>query len=348
MAAKLFLGTLAVLLWCHKAQAENFTVLIVQPGRATYPWRTQSLAPYVLDQIEPTVAFAIEELQENGVLGDNTFHIDTFDSACSYYIALTELLDTYYEDSLKPNVIIGPTCLYVTTEVSRLASHWDVPVLTAGAPASGFRHSDFGEYRTVTRMEHTDNKLADVVGSLLVELGFNSTRVALVYPGEDSDSDVCYYRMQAIRQKLAAEQTARVVLDRTYSHTPSFGFYLNEVEERARAHPDKISDGILNHLRQPSAYFPRRGTAERAWNFRGTPRRFYRRNPTPLLGAALVLKVPAPPRSGQYTAGTPLVATGERPVFSRLRHVGPLFMSGEISSCEGSLSKFPIDLLKKC
>ncbi|XP_078699443.1 atrial natriuretic peptide receptor 1-like isoform X7 [Branchiostoma floridae x Branchiostoma belcheri] len=236
MAAKLFLGTLAVLLWCHKAQAENFTVLIVQPGQATYPWRTQSLAPYVLDQIEPTVAFAIEELQENGVLGDNTFHIDTFDSACSYYIALTELLDTYYEDSLKPNVIIGPTCLYVTTEVSRLASHWDVPVLTAGAPASGFRHSDFGEYRTVTRMEHTDNKLADVVGSLLVELGFNSTRVALVYPGEDSDSDsdVCYYRMQAIRQKLAAEQTARVVLDRTYSHTPSFGFYLNEVEERAR------------------------------------------------------------------------------------------------------------------
>ncbi|CAH1254748.1 NPR3 [Branchiostoma lanceolatum] len=200
----------------------------VQPRQATYPWRAQSLAPYVLDQIEPTVAFAIEELRENGVLGNsNTFHIDTFDSACSYYIALTELLDAYYQDSLKPSVIIGPTCLYATTEVSRLASHWEVPVLTAGAPASGFRHSDFGEYKTVTRMGHTDNKLADVAVSLLVYLNFTSTRLALLY----ADTDVCYYRMQAIKQKLA---TARVVLDRTYSDNSLFGFHLKEVEERAR------------------------------------------------------------------------------------------------------------------
>ncbi|XP_035661370.1 uncharacterized protein LOC118405741 isoform X3 [Branchiostoma floridae] len=213
MAARLFLVTFCLILLSGKIEvfSEDFVILVIQPQDVRYAWS--------LDKITLTVEWAIDDLGDRGLfnsLGTNTvFRVLSLDSECSQYRTNLKLTYLYYEQRLRPSVIIGPTDVFTVAEASRLGTHWKVPVITAGGPASTFREDEFQGAPMLTRVGHTDNKLAKAVGSLLSH--FNWTRVALVYRDSKSKchGSTCFFRIKAIKDMLNETKTANITMERT-------------------------------------------------------------------------------------------------------------------------------------
>ncbi|MED6284058.1 hypothetical protein CHARACLAT_015374 [Characodon lateralis] len=87
-----------------------------------------------------------------------------------------------------PWAFIGPGCDYSSSPVARFTTHWDVPMVTAGARAIGFK-----TYGAVTNTGPTHLKLGEF--SLKIQETFGWQRHAmLVYSdNKDSNDDRPYY-----------------------------------------------------------------------------------------------------------------------------------------------------------
>ncbi|CAH1254747.1 NPR3 [Branchiostoma lanceolatum] len=192
--------------------------------------------PWSLDKIQPTVEWAIDDLGDAGLLGkDNVFRVHTLDSECSQYRTNVKLTKLYYEQLLRPIVIIGPTYVFTVVEASRLGTHWGLPVITAGGSASTLRQSGFEGAPMLTRVGHTDNKLADALESLL--LNYSWTRVAIAYNDSQNTCyrDTCYFRIKAIKDKFNVNGTAvNITMDKQYSSPDDLDNTLKEIAEVAR------------------------------------------------------------------------------------------------------------------
>ncbi|XP_019619011.1 PREDICTED: atrial natriuretic peptide receptor 2-like isoform X2 [Branchiostoma belcheri] len=248
----LVLGLLySVVMHAGRVSTAEFNVVIVQPRNAEYEWTDTSLAHVTMDQIEPAVNLAIKSVGETGMLGQHNFTTHTVDSECSHYMTLVRLVDLYYKANVRPDVLIGPTCTYAVGHAGRLASHWAVPIISAGGQPSALRNKTggyHGEYKTLTRMGVTYNKMANVVVELLWKYNWN--RVALVHYDARNQQNDCKYGAQAIKEKLdrirsnttldekvpADKDPIDLVLDKAYDKDSNLSYdtFLVELAERAR------------------------------------------------------------------------------------------------------------------
>ncbi|KAI8481358.1 hypothetical protein Bbelb_409220 [Branchiostoma belcheri] len=248
----LVLGLLySVVMHTGRVSSAEFNVVIVQPRNAEYEWTDTSLAHVTMDQIEPAVNLAIKSVGETGMLGQHNFTTHTVDSECSHYMTLVRLVDLYYKANVRPDVLIGPTCTYAVGHAGRLASHWAVPIISAGGQPSALRNKTggyHGEYKTLTRMGVTYNKMANVVVELLWKYNWN--RVALVHYDARNQQNDCKYGAQAIKEKLdrirsnttldekvpADKDPIDLVLDKAYDKDSNLSYdtFLVELAERAR------------------------------------------------------------------------------------------------------------------
>lgn len=151
--------------------AENITVAVLLPDNIKYPWAS----PRVL----PAIRMARENIIKSGLLGAHSinvlnFSVEDSSGSCSENKAQIIAVDTKLYH--KPDVFIGPGCVYAVASVGRFASHWKVPLITAGGLAFGFDNSE--EFGTIFRSGPTTTKLGDFVNALHVH--FNWTRRALM------------------------------------------------------------------------------------------------------------------------------------------------------------------------
>uniref|UniRef100_A0AAR2JJ30 Guanylate cyclase n=1 Tax=Pygocentrus nattereri TaxID=42514 RepID=A0AAR2JJ30_PYGNA len=156
--------------WCG-AHAGNITVAVMLPDNLKYPWAS----PRVL----PAIRMARERILQSDLLGGHAvnllnFSVEDSTGSCSENKAQIIAVDTKLYH--KPDAFIGPGCVYSVASVGRFASHWKLPLITAGGLAFGFDNSE--EFRTVVRTGPTTTKLGDFVNSLHAE--FNWTRRALM------------------------------------------------------------------------------------------------------------------------------------------------------------------------
>ncbi|XP_036436109.1 atrial natriuretic peptide receptor 2 [Colossoma macropomum] len=156
--------------WCG-AHAVNITVAVMLPDNLKYPWAS----PRVL----PAIRMARERILQSDLLGGHAvnllnFSVEDSTGSCSENKAQIIAVDTKLYH--KPDAFIGPGCVYSVASVGRFASHWKLPLITAGGLAFGFDNSE--EFRTVVRTGPTTTKLGDFVNSLHAE--FNWTRRALM------------------------------------------------------------------------------------------------------------------------------------------------------------------------
>ncbi|KAI8495870.1 hypothetical protein Bbelb_262860 [Branchiostoma belcheri] len=220
-----------------EVSSEEFVILVIQPQDAKYAWS--------LDKIQTTVEWAIDDLGLAGLLGprdNNFFTVHTLDSECSQYRTNVKLTNLFYEqpETLRPSVIIGPTDVLTVVEASRFGTHLDVPVITAGGSASTCRN-EFRGAPMLTRVGHTDNKLADAVESLLKNNSW--TRVALVYRDSQSTcyGNTCYFRMLAIKEMLN-RTTTDLTMDRRYRGPVELASI--KQEELKRTLPEEIESTL--------------------------------------------------------------------------------------------------------
>ncbi|XP_026961343.1 atrial natriuretic peptide receptor 2 isoform X8 [Orcinus orca] len=128
--------------------ARNLTLAVVLPEHnLSYAW--------AWPRVGPAVALAVEALGR-ALPVDLRFVSSELDGACSEYLAPLRAVDLkLYHD---PDLLLGPGCVYPAASVARFASHWRLPLLTAGAVASGFAAKN-EHYRTLVRTGPSAPKL---------------------------------------------------------------------------------------------------------------------------------------------------------------------------------------------
>ncbi|XP_059921303.1 atrial natriuretic peptide receptor 3 [Gadus macrocephalus] len=172
-----------LLLWPLSSGSEVVDVLVILPKNNSY------LFSY--PRVAPALQYAQRRLRGADPHGALTFNLSYADSECGNS-ALFSLVDGSCEK--RPDLILGPVCEYAAASVARLASHWDIPMVTAGALAAAFSHKS-GEYSHLTRVAPSYLKMAETFAAMFQHFSWRS---ALLVYEDDKEERTCHFTLEAV------------------------------------------------------------------------------------------------------------------------------------------------------
>uniref|UniRef100_A0A667Y947 Natriuretic peptide receptor 3 n=1 Tax=Myripristis murdjan TaxID=586833 RepID=A0A667Y947_9TELE len=167
---------------------EDVEVLVILPKNNSY------LFSY--PRVAPAIDYAQQRLKKDG--GEYSglqFKIQYENSDCGND-ALFTLVDKSCEK--KPDLILGPACEYAAAAVVRLASHWNIPVISAGALATGFSHKNT-EYSHLTRIAPSYLKMAETFTAMFQYFTWKS---ALLVYEDDKEERNCFFTLEGVYHLL--------------------------------------------------------------------------------------------------------------------------------------------------
>ncbi|XP_042303779.1 atrial natriuretic peptide receptor 3 [Sceloporus undulatus] len=181
---------------------------------------------FSLGRVRPAIEYAVRSLEANGSLLPPGYRFRLFyeDSGCGNR-ALFSLVDLVALRREWPDLLLGPVCDYAAAPVARLASHWGLPMISAGALAAGFgaqasSSSGGGEYSHLTRVSPGYGKLGEALLALFRHLRWG--RALLAYH-EDKEQRSCFFAAEGVH--LAFRDAGL--------HTDDFAFQEEEEEEES-------------------------------------------------------------------------------------------------------------------
>ncbi|XP_051981931.1 atrial natriuretic peptide receptor 3-like isoform X2 [Xyrauchen texanus] len=194
---------------------ENINVLVLLPLNNTY------LFSY--PRVFPAIDYARKTLGIKEPFAGLTFTVHYENSACGMD-ALYALVDMQRDE--RPDLVLGPVCEYAAASVARVASHWNIPLISAGALATGFSNKN-SEYSHLTRIAPTYLKMAETFQAMFVHFGWRTAH--LIYD-DDKDERNCYFTSEGVYTVLEENHIATDV------------FVFNSHEERVDA--DEIVQSV--------------------------------------------------------------------------------------------------------
>uniref|UniRef100_A0A3Q3JK77 Guanylate cyclase n=1 Tax=Monopterus albus TaxID=43700 RepID=A0A3Q3JK77_MONAL len=100
--------------------------------------------------------------------------------------------------SQDPWAFIGPGCDYSSSPVARFTTHWEVPMITAGARAIGFKH-----YAAVTNTGPTHKKLGEFGVRIQETFGWRRHAMLIFSDNKDANDDrPCYFAVEGLFELL--------------------------------------------------------------------------------------------------------------------------------------------------
>ncbi|NXV44254.1 ANPRC protein, partial [Uria aalge] len=150
---------------------------------------------FSLGRVRPAIEYAVRSLRESGggLPPGYSFQLTYEDSACGNR-ALFSLVDMVALQRRRPDLLLGPVCEYAAAPVARLAAHWDVPMLSAGALAAGFGAKG-GEYSHLTRVAPAYAKMGEMLLALFRHHQWS--RATLLYSDSNPERS-CYFAMEGV------------------------------------------------------------------------------------------------------------------------------------------------------
>uniref|UniRef100_A0A672H1U8 Guanylate cyclase n=1 Tax=Salarias fasciatus TaxID=181472 RepID=A0A672H1U8_SALFA len=175
--------------------AQNITLAVILPQTNTdYPWAWPRVGP-ALDR-------AIREVNADPTLLPG-FHLTYFFKSsedkrgvCSESVAPLMAVDLKLAHD--PWAFIGPGCCYTSSPVGLFTTHWDVPMVTAGAPAVAFVGSD---YPFITNTGPTHRKLGRFALRICEHFGWQK-HVILMFSDRTVDDRPCYFAVEGLYTEL--------------------------------------------------------------------------------------------------------------------------------------------------
>uniref|UniRef100_A0A096MDR8 Natriuretic peptide receptor 3 n=1 Tax=Poecilia formosa TaxID=48698 RepID=A0A096MDR8_POEFO len=104
--------------------------------------------------------------------------------------------------NLKPDLILGPVREYEAAGVVRLASHWKIPVISAGALATAFKNKET-EYSHLTRIAPSYVKMAETFKAMFEHFTWKS---ALLLIEDDMKERDCYFTLEGVYHLIIKEE----------------------------------------------------------------------------------------------------------------------------------------------
>ncbi|XP_067094422.1 atrial natriuretic peptide receptor 1 [Osmerus mordax] len=170
----------------------NITLAIILPQRNTaYPW--------AWPRVGPALERARRTINANPALLPGHHLVYVFENSeneegiCSESIAPLMAVDLKLAHD--PWAFIGPGCSYTASPVARFANHWDVPMVTAGAPAVGFDGANL--YPSITNTGPTHKKLGKFALHIFKHFGWEK-HVMLMFSDHKADDRPCYFAVEGI------------------------------------------------------------------------------------------------------------------------------------------------------
>lgn len=174
---------LAALCSCVERRcAGNLTVAVMLPdNHLKYAW--------ALPRVLPALRMAHDDLARRGLLHGRAVRFLNFSTedpaAGSCAESRAQVLAVDAKLYVRPDVFFGPGCVYPLASVGRFASHWRLPLVTAGGSAYGFDRGD--EYRTIVRSGPSTTKLGDFANALHAHFNWTSRAVVLYHDLRQDD-----------------------------------------------------------------------------------------------------------------------------------------------------------------
>uniref|UniRef100_A0A672NJM2 Atrial natriuretic peptide receptor 3-like n=1 Tax=Sinocyclocheilus grahami TaxID=75366 RepID=A0A672NJM2_SINGR len=165
------------------ALTDNIDVMVMLPRNNTYLFSYQ--------RVSPAIEYAIKTLSRAEPFAGLKFNLQYENSACGMD-ALYALVDKQRDE--RPDLVLGPVCEYTAASVVRVASHWNIPVISAGALATGFS-SKTTEYSHLTRIAPTYLKMAETFQAMFGRFGWRTA--SLIYD-DDKDERNCYFTIEGV------------------------------------------------------------------------------------------------------------------------------------------------------
>ncbi|XP_034752960.1 atrial natriuretic peptide receptor 2 [Etheostoma cragini] len=183
----------------------NITVAVMLPdNHHKYPW--------ALPRVLPAILMAHEDLHsKHGLLLGRNINIlnysteDPIAGSCAESRAQVVAVDAKLY--IRPDAFFGPGCVYPLASVGRFASHWKLPLITAGGPAYGFDKRE--EYRTIVRSGPTTTKLGDFANVLHTHFNWTS-RAVVIFHDLRQDDRPHYFLSEGIFLNLKGEMNITV------------------------------------------------------------------------------------------------------------------------------------------
>uniref|UniRef100_A0A8C5GD18 Guanylate cyclase n=1 Tax=Gouania willdenowi TaxID=441366 RepID=A0A8C5GD18_GOUWI len=194
-----------LLLLSPGVRGNNITVAVMLPdNHHKYPW--------ALPRVFPAILMAHEDLHgKHQLLLGRSFNIvrysteDAAAGSCAESRAQVVAMDAKLY--MHPDVFFGPGCVYPLASVGRFASHWRLPLFTAGGPAYGFDKRD--EYRTIVRSGPSTTKLGDFANALHTHFNWTN-RAVVIFHDLRHDDRPHYFLSEGIYQNLKEDMNITV------------------------------------------------------------------------------------------------------------------------------------------
>lgn len=180
----------------HERRAEqNITLAVILPkSNMEYPW--------AWPRIGPAVDRAVSNINADPSLLPDHHLIYAFKSSedeagiCSESVASLMAVDLKF--AYNPWAFIGPGCSYTSSPVGLFTTHWDIPMVTAGAPAVAFYD---GDYPSVTNTGPTHKKLGTFALRICEHFGWRE-HVMLIFSDKKVDDRPCYFAVEGLYMEL--------------------------------------------------------------------------------------------------------------------------------------------------
>uniref|UniRef100_A0A674CWT7 Guanylate cyclase n=1 Tax=Salmo trutta TaxID=8032 RepID=A0A674CWT7_SALTR len=174
----------------------NITLAIILPQRNTaYPWAWPRVGP-ALDRAIDTINTdpALLPGHHLGYVFENS---ENEEGICSESIAPLMAVDLKFAHD--PWAFIGPGCDYTSSPVGLFTTHWDIPMVTAGAPAVGF--NGINMYPSITNTGPTHKKLGKFGLHICKHFEWKE-QVLLMFSDNKKDDRPCYFAVEGLYTEL--------------------------------------------------------------------------------------------------------------------------------------------------
>uniref|UniRef100_A0A6Q2ZJA5 Guanylate cyclase n=1 Tax=Esox lucius TaxID=8010 RepID=A0A6Q2ZJA5_ESOLU len=203
---------------------QNVTLAAILPlSNTNYPW--------AWPRVGPALIRALEQVNDNpNLLPGHRLRLifnssENKDGFCSDSVAPLVAVD--FKFSYDPWAFIGPGCDYSSSPVGRFTTHWDVPMVTAGAAAIGFKM-----FTSITNTGPTHKKLGEFGVHLHRHFGWHKHGMIMFSDNKDDDRPY-YFTAEGMYTQLHLENitTADLVFNENSFHYDSL---ITEISQGAR------------------------------------------------------------------------------------------------------------------
>ncbi|XP_071384920.1 atrial natriuretic peptide receptor 1-like, partial [Centroberyx affinis] len=230
-------------------ERQNITLAVILPQSNTdYPWAWPRIGP-ALERAVRTVN-ADPALLPGHHLTYAFKNSEDKDGICSESVAPLMAVDLKF--AYDPWAFIGPGCSYTSSPVGLFTTHWDVPMVTAGAPAVAF---DGGVYPSITNTGPTHKKLGKFALRICEHFGWRE-HALLLFSDNKVDDRPCYFAVEGLYTELKnANITIQDSVFEENKPTVNYSDILYDVQSEGRVvfvccSPDVFRKLMVNFRRQ--------------------------------------------------------------------------------------------------